>query len=85
MLRKSIIIAAGLALGGLCLIPLLRHHPVSAADYHIRELARLRYPPTTTSLRGFFSYDYLQWNLQGRHSYSQVIQRESQHQESLVA
>ncbi len=85
MLRKLIIIAAGLALGGLCLIVFLRHHPVSAEDDHIRALASLRYPPTTTSLRGYFPSDYLQWNLQGRHSYSQVIQRKNQHQESLVA
>ena len=85
MLRKAIIIAVGLGLGGLCLIAFLRHHPVFAADEHIKALASLRYPPTITRLRGYFSYDYLQWNLQGRHSYSQVIQRKSQHQESLVA
>ncbi len=83
MLRKPIIIAAGLTLGGLCLVAFLRHHPT--ADDHVRALASLRYPPTTASLRGYFSYDYLQWNLQGRHSYSQVNQRKSEHQESLVA
>jgi hypothetical protein len=78
-------VAVGIGLVGLGLIAGLRHHKSSGIDDHISALARLRYPPTAIGPRGWFSSEYLLWNLQGRLSYSQVNQRKDDHRESLVA
>src|SRR2546426_4108669 len=66
MSRKTVIITVGIGLAGLCLIAGIRHHKSSAIDDHISALARLRYPPTPTGLHGYFSTEYLLWNVQGR-------------------
>jgi ABC-type lipoprotein release transport system permease subunit len=85
MRKKVIIIAAGLGLGVLLLIVSTRHHASSPEEENVAALARLRYAPVIKGFGGYFSRDYLAWNLQGRHSDSQVNQIKSQHEENLVA
>lgn len=85
MSKKWIILAVSLGLVGLGVIVGIGHSTQTAAESHVSALCRLRYPPTLTTLRDYFSSDYLAWNLQGRLNDSQVSQRKDYHRESLVA
>ena len=85
MRKKLIVLAAGAGLSGLLLVAFLCHHASTPAEDHIRALAKLRYPPNISSFGGYFSSDYLLWNLQGRLNDSQVNKRKDEHRDGLVA
>jgi len=85
MRKRLVIVVAGLGLGALVWSVNSRHHASSPEQEHIAALARLRYAPAIRGVAGYFSSDYLMWNLQGRHSDPQVNQIKSQHKEDLVA
>ena len=74
--------SVGLGLIALCLIAGTRS---SEIDRHRQALSRLRFPSNPTSLRGYFSAGYILWNLQGRHSFDQVLKRRDLHTKSLIA
>ncbi len=57
----------------------------SEAEAHRAALARLRYEPPVQSLSDHFSPAYLQWNLQGRPRTKDVMVKQAEHMEALVA
>lgn len=84
MSRKLVIRVVGIALVTLCLITGIGLYSSSEIDGHKRAIARLHFPYKPKSLPGYFSSAYLLWNLNGRPSFSEVMQRYEEHIVRLV-
>lgn len=84
MRKRRITILVFLAVGLGLVTWVIHDWAADPVERHRSAMDRLTYPPNITGVKGYFSRDYLRWNLQGRLTIHQVADRYSEHREKLV-
>jgi hypothetical protein len=76
----AVVVLIGIFVGIINLTPKL-----SDVERHKAALLKLQFPPPITRVSDYFSRSYLLWNLQGRPTPRQALDRHDRHVESLIA
>jgi hypothetical protein len=84
-MSKRAIAAVVVALIGMFAAIMILTPKLSDVERHKAALAKLQFPPTITRVSDCFSRSYLLWNVRGRPTFRQVLDRHDRHIESLIA